>query len=72
MNTISAPARVPFTVLPFYGSITNPDAAPDAAPAGDGVPNWLQFNLGLDPTVPGLVVPGGVVWAGGKTIHSSS
>jgi hypothetical protein len=56
----------------YFGSINNPNAAPDATPAGDGVPNWLKYSLGLDPTVPGLVVPGGVVWANGKSLNSSS
>jgi hypothetical protein len=58
--------------IQYFGSINNPNAAPGATPAGDGVPNWLKYSLGLDPTVPGLVVPGGVVWADGKTLNSSS
>ena len=37
-------------------------------PAGDGVPNWLKFTLGLDPHVAGVVVPDGVVWANGNVI----
>jgi hypothetical protein len=54
--------------IQYFGSITNPDAAPNATPANDGVPNWLKYSLELDPTVPGLVIPGGVVWANGKTV----
>ena len=38
----------------------------NATPAGDGVPNWLKYTLGLDPHVAGVVVPDGVVWANGK------
>jgi hypothetical protein len=39
-------------------------------PAGDGVPNWLKYSLGLNPLVPGAVVPGGVVWADGNSLGS--
>jgi hypothetical protein len=56
--------------IQYFGSATNPNAAPNATPAGDGVPNWLKYALGLDPTVAGAAVPGGVVWANGKTIVS--
>jgi Cytochrome c554 and c-prime len=62
--------------IQYFGSINNPLAAPNATPAGDNYPNWLKYALGLDPTVPGIVVPGGVVWAdaggiggGTNTIH---
>jgi len=47
---------------------SNPNAAPNATPAGDGVPNWLKFTLDLNPLVPGVVVPDGVVWTSGKAI----
>jgi hypothetical protein len=53
----------------YFGSTTNANAAPNAAPAGDGVPNWLKYSLGLDPWTPGLTIPGGVVWANGKTVE---
>jgi hypothetical protein len=52
----------------YFGSATSPDAAPNASPAGDGIPNWLKYSLGLDPTVAGAVLPDGVVWANGKTL----
>jgi hypothetical protein len=54
----------------YFGSPNNPNAAPNAAPAGDGVPNWLKYSLGLDPWVPGnwTSIPGSVVWANGKQI----
>ncbi len=56
----------------YFGSAASASAAPNATPAGDGVPNWLKYALGLNPTIPGLVVPDGVVWAnatalGGET-----
>jgi hypothetical protein len=56
----------------YFGSITNVNAAPDAAPAGDGVPNWLKYALGLVPTVPGIVLPTGVVWANGSALMNSA
>jgi hypothetical protein len=49
--------------IQYFGSINNPEAAPNASPAGDGIPNWLKYALGLNPTVAGITVPGGVVWA---------
>lgn len=58
--------------IQYFGSADNPSAAPNATPAGDGVPNWLKFGLGLNPMVPGAVVPGGVVWVNGTTIGDSS
>jgi hypothetical protein len=54
--------------IQYFGSATNPSAAPNANPSGDGVPNWLKYSLGLDPTVAGTSVPGGVVWANGKNL----
>lgn len=48
--------------IQYFGTVNNPNAAPNATPAGDGVPNWLKYALGLDPTVPGVVLPEGVVW----------
>jgi hypothetical protein len=38
----------------YFGSATSPNAAPNAAPAGDGLPNWLKFSLGLNPMVAGV------------------
>ena len=49
--------------IEYFGSPTAPNAAPNATPAGDGIPNWLKYALGINPTVPGLVLPNGVVWA---------
>jgi len=48
--------------IQYFGSVTNPLASPYATPANDGVPNWLKYNLGLDPFVPGANIPGGFVW----------
>ena len=54
--------------ISYFGSTTNANAAPDATPAGDGVPNWLKYSLGLNPMVPGIVLPTGVVWANGNSL----
>jgi hypothetical protein len=48
--------------IKYFGSITNQQAAPYAAPAGDGVPNWLKYNSGLDPLVAGVPMTGGYVF----------
>lgn len=48
--------------IQYFGSASNPNAAPNATPAGDGVPNWLKYSLGLNPTVPGMALPDGVIW----------
>jgi len=50
------------------GWANDPNAARNASPANDGVPNWLKYSLELDPWVAGVVVPGGVVWANGKQV----
>jgi hypothetical protein len=48
--------------IQYFGSIDSPQAAPNATPAGDGVPNWLKYSLRLNPLVPGASIPGGFVW----------
>jgi hypothetical protein len=48
--------------IQYFGSINNPQAAPNAAPAGDGVPNWLKYSSGLDPLVAGVPMTGGYVF----------
>jgi hypothetical protein len=52
----------------YFGSATDPKAGPNANPSGDGVPNWLKYNLGLDPTIAGASMPAGVVFANGKNL----
>jgi hypothetical protein len=56
----------------YFGSATNPNAAPNATPANDGIPNWVKYSLGLNPLIPGAQVPGGVVWANGKSLGGSA
>lgn len=58
--------------IQYFGSASAPNAGPNATPAGDGIPNWLKYALGLNPTIPGAVVPDGVVWANGTSIGGST
>ena len=69
LTGVSAPGGLPdWWVSKYFGSLTNPSGAANANPTGDGVPNWLKYALGLDPTVAGTSMPGGVVWANGKDL----
>jgi hypothetical protein len=56
----------------YFGDANSPSAAPNATPAGDGVPNWLKYSLGLNPMVPGVIVPDGVVWANATALGGST
>ncbi len=43
----SVPGGLPDSwVIQYFGSITNPNGAPNADPAGDGIPNWLKYCHG--------------------------
>jgi hypothetical protein len=55
----------------YFGSINNPLAAPNAINNTNGVPNWMMYALGLNPTQNGITVPGGVVWMNGKNLVNS-
>lgn len=54
--------------IQYFGSATATNASPTFSAAGDGVPNWLKYALGLDPTKPGTTVTNGVVWANGNKL----
>jgi hypothetical protein len=58
--------------LEYFGSLANPEGAPNADPAGDGIPNWLKYALGLNPTNAGLAVPNGVVYANASGLGGNS
>ena len=58
-------------VTNYFGTINNPAGAPNAINNTNGVPNWMMYALGLDPTQSGITVPGGVVWMDGKTLVNS-
>jgi hypothetical protein len=57
--------------IQYFGSAIDPKAAPNASPAGDGIPNWLKFSLGLDPTKAGITIPGGVALVNGDKLSDS-
>lgn len=57
--------------IQYFGSVSSPNARPNATPAGDGIPNWLKWSLGMDPTVAGQPFPGGVLLVNGKNIGGS-
>ena len=54
VNTSAPPATICSDEwkVHFFGSTTNPAAADNADPDGDGVPNWMEFLAGTDPTNP--------------------
>jgi len=63
LTGVSVPGGLPDAwVLKYFGSLANPAGAPNANPSGDGIPNWLKYALGLDPTKSGTAVANGVVY----------
>jgi hypothetical protein len=48
--------------IQYFGSITSPAAAPNAINNTNGVPNWMMYALGLNPTQSGISVTNGIVW----------
>jgi hypothetical protein len=50
----------------FFGSLANPSAADLADPDGDGVPNWMEYLAGTNPTDPNsrLQLSGPAIQAG--------
>jgi len=58
--------------IQYFGSANSPNAAPNATPAGDGIPNWLKYGLGLNPLTPGIVLPDGVIWANAGQVGGTS
>lgn len=59
----SVPGGLPDAwVIQYFGSTTNRNGLPNANPTGDGIPNWMKYALGVDPTVAGVAVTNGVVF----------
>lgn len=56
----------------YFGSITNVLGDPNADPAGDGVPNWLKYALGLNPLVAAKPFPSGLVYADATMLGGST
>ena len=44
--------------IQYFGNITDPNAAPDADPDGDGVSNQQEFLAGSDPTSAASLIDG--------------
>jgi hypothetical protein len=64
LSGTSVPGGLPDAwVIQYFGSVTNASGAPNASPAGDGIPNWLKYALGLNPLVAGQHATNGVVYA---------
>lgn len=70
LTGISVPGGLPdWWVTQYFGSTTNTLADPNASPAGDGVPNWVKYALGLNPWIAGTTnAVGGIVWADGNQL----
>jgi hypothetical protein len=72
LTGVSVPGGLPDAwVIQYFGTVNNPAGAPNAINNTNGVPNWMMYALGLNPTQSGISVPGGVVWADGKTLVNS-
>ena len=72
LTGVSVPGGLPDAwVTNYFGTVNNPAGAPNAINNTNGIPNWMMYALGLNPTMSGITVPGGVVWADGKTLVNS-
>ncbi|HUA37663.1 MAG TPA: hypothetical protein VMA35_04600 [Candidatus Sulfopaludibacter sp.] len=72
LTGVSVPGGLPDAwVIEYFGTVNNPAGAPNAINNTNGVPNWMMYALGLDPTQSGITVPGGVVWMDGKNLINS-
>ncbi|MGO8765770.1 MAG: hypothetical protein ACLQSR_11640 [Limisphaerales bacterium] len=63
LTGVSVPGGLPDAwVVQYFGSITNPAAAPNAINNSNGMPNWMMYALGLNPTQSGVTLTNGVVY----------
>jgi len=73
LTGVSVPGGLPDAwVIQYFGSLNNPAGAPNAVNNSNGIPNWMMYALGLNPTQNGTTVPGGVVWVDGNNLINSS
>ncbi len=73
LTGVSVPGGLPDAwEISYFGSITNALGLPDADPAGDGIPNWLSYALGLNPLAVPVSLPNGVVFANGNALGGNS
>jgi hypothetical protein len=73
LTGVSVPGSLPDSwEIAYFGSLTNALGAPNADPAGDGIPNWLKYSMGLDPLVAGISVPNGVVYVNNGSLGGST
>ena len=60
--------------IQYFGSANIQHRRAQCHAAGDGMPNWLKYLLGLNPLVPGISVTNGlsvgVVWADGTSLSN--
>lgn len=56
----------------YFGSTTNPLAAPNAINNASGMPNWMMYALGLAPTASFTVDGSGTIFFNGKNIVNGS
>jgi Cytochrome c554 and c-prime len=69
LTGVSAAGGLPDAwVIQYFGSITNPAAAPNAINNAAGVPNWMMYALGLAPTAGFTVGNSGVIYFDGDNI----
>ena len=54
------------------GFATNPLAGPNAVSPSNGLPNWLNYALGLDPHGTSTTLPNGVVYVNDNTIGGTN
>ncbi|MGB7769171.1 MAG: multiheme c-type cytochrome [Verrucomicrobiia bacterium] len=52
----------------YFSSISAAGAGPDDVNNVNGIPNWMMYLLGLNPTQSGISVTNGVVYADGKNL----
>ncbi|MGB8369739.1 MAG: hypothetical protein ACLPYZ_07570 [Limisphaerales bacterium] len=54
--------------ISYFGSVTNAAAAPNAVNNSAGIPNWMMYALGLNPTAGFKVAGSGVIYFDGNNI----